>query len=218
MSGMPELCEICPFIGDVYTVRCPLCMIIRHTKYSDGAALRVRPLWKTCEVGHKFLVSLDASIPFDRVAFVDGSDYAHPLESSMESSKKKQRSGPSRTECMTPAEKVRHIMGLVPPRDARKARPQMLVMPGQLGQPGQSGQPGQPAPPACVMPASPPTPVALAMVVSAPEEDSSSTRPAKVRRLAYDEEDEDVDIDAALRTMDDIAAESAAAEFCRSCA
>jgi hypothetical protein len=59
--------------------------------------------------------------------------------------------------------------------------------------------------------------VALNMVVSAPEEDSSSTRPAKVRRLAYDEEDEDVDIDAALRTMDDIAAESAAAEFCRSC-
>ena len=212
MSGMPELCEICPFIGDVYTVRCPLCMIIRHTKYLDGAALRVRPLWKTCEVGHKFLVSLDASIPFDRVAFVDDSDYAHPLESSMESSKKKQRSGPSRTECMTQADKVRHIMGLGPPRDARNTKALVLVIPAP------PAPPAPPALPACVHSMSPPTPVALAKVVSAPEADSSSTRPAKVRRLAYDEEDEDVDIDAALRTMDDIAAESAAAEFCRSCA
>jgi len=112
---------------------------------------------------------------------------------------------------MTQADKVRHIMGLVPPRDARQARPQMLVMPDPPAQPAPF------APPACVAMNCPTTPVALAKVVSAPEADSSSTRPAKFRRLAYDEEDEDVDIDAALRTMDDIAAESAAAEFCRSC-
>jgi len=113
---------------------------------------------------------------------------------------------------MTQADKVRHIMGLAPPRDARNTKALVLVIPTT------PAPPAPPALPACVDSMSPPTPVALAKVVSAPEADSSSTRPAKFRRLAYDEEDEDVDIDAALRTMDDIAAESAAAEFCRSCA
>jgi len=155
-------------------------------------------MWKTCELGHKFLVCLDASPEFDRVACVDGSDYAHP----MEARQKKPRVGPSRTECMSQADKVRHIMGLVAPRDTRKARPQMLHVP---------------APPTVA--SSPPLSVALASLVAAPVPEDSPMRPVqssqhkKYRRDTRDEDDEDVDIDAALRTMDDIAAENAAAEF-----
>jgi len=104
---------------------------------------------------------------------------------------------------MSQADKVRHIMGLVAPRDTRKARPQMLVMP---------------TPPTTC--SSPPLSVALANLAPVPE--PSSMRPVqhmqrmqhkKHRRDWHDEDDEDVDIDAALRTMDDIAAENAAAEF-----
>jgi len=86
--------NVCPFVGIRYTVRCPGCAIVSLCLFDNGEQLRQCPMWKTCWRGHKFLVSLDDTPVFARVAFVDGSEYPHP----MEASKKKARS--SRTEVM----------------------------------------------------------------------------------------------------------------------
>jgi len=195
-APLPFICHIGPFVGDVYTVRCPSCLIVMQSKHSDGAALRVRPMWKTCDLGHKFLVCLDATPSFDRVAFVDGSDYAYP----MEPGKKKPRVGPSRTEQMSVAEKMRHIIGLAAPLETRKHKPPPIHV--------SSPPPHPPSEPPRVP--SPPPHVALAALVAAPVVSARQQRQALYMR---DEDEEDIDIDAALRTMDDIAAEHAAGKY-----
>jgi len=204
-APLPFLCHICPFVGDVYTVRCPRCLIVMQNTHSDGAALRVCPMWKTCELGHKFLVCLDPTPEFDRVASVDGSDRAYPLDT-MEGSKKKARVGPSHTDQMSVAEKMRHIIGLAAPLEKKKHKPPPIHV---------SSHPPHPLHPPAEPPRVlyPPPHLALAALVAAPVVGAQQKRQAQHMH----EDEEDVDIDAALRTMDDIAAEHAAGEYDSDC-
>jgi len=174
---------VCPFVGPRYTVRCPGCAVVSLYSFQDGNDLRQCPMWKTCERGHKFLVSLDDTPSFGRVAFVDDSDYPHP----MESTKKKPRVGPSRTEVMWDVEKVRERMGLVAPIDTRKPRPAPIQVPFMP-----------------VVNAAPPLHLSLTRLVAAGEVQFEK----KSALPGYDSDDEEVDIDKALLTMDDIAAET----------
>ena len=173
---------VCPFVGPRYTVRCPGCAVVSLYSFQDGNDLRQCPMWKTCERGHKFLVSLDDTPSFGRVAFVDDSDYPHQ----MESTKKKQRVGPSRTEVMWDVEKVRERMGLVAPKNTRKPRPALIQVPFMP-----------------VVNAAPPLHLSLTRLVAAGE-----VHEKKSALAGYDSDDEEVDIDKALLTMDAIAAET----------
>jgi len=75
------MCVLGPFVGDAYIMECPQCAIRTQYREQDGAVLRKRPMWKTCELGHKFIVCLDETpAAFERVSFVDNSEYAHPME------------------------------------------------------------------------------------------------------------------------------------------
>jgi len=168
-SSAPFIVTLCPFVGPRYIVRCPGCEVVSMNPYDDGDTLRKGPLWKLCERGHKFLVTLDATCAFERVAFVDGSKHPHHMEAAM----KKPRVGPSRAEAAWDVDAVRERMGLVAPVDRRKPKPGPLVVPA--------------------------TPAATAGTVN-----------HKKRRAptAYDSGDEEVDLDAALQTMTEIAVET----------
>jgi len=173
---------VCPFVGTRYTVRCPGCAIVSMCPFDDGDKLRQCPMWKTCWLGHKFLVSLDDTPSFGRVACVEDSDCPHP----MESTKKKPRVGPSRTEVMWDVQKVRERMGLVAPIDTRKPRPAPIQVPFAM-----------------VVNAAPPLHLSLTRLVAAGE-----VHEKKSALAGYDSDDEEVDIDRALLTMDAIAAET----------
>ena len=181
--------KVCPFVGIRYTVRCPGCAIVSLCPFDDGDQLRQCPMWKTCWRGHKFLVSLDETPAFARVAFVDGSEYPHP----MEASKKKARVGPSRTKVMWDAHKVRESMGVVARVDKRKPRPAPLQVPY------------------FDIASSPPQHKALSLVVAAEPGALSGSAARKMRRApkAYDSDDEEVNIDVALETMVAITTETA---------
>jgi hypothetical protein len=157
--------------------------------FDDGEQLRQCPMWKTCWRGHKFLVSLDDTPASALVVFMDSSEYPHP----MEASKKKARVGPSRTEAMWDAHKVRQIMGVVAPLDQRKPRPAPLQVPS------------------FDVAWDPPQHRALSVVVAAGPGALAGSAALRARRAreAYDLDDEEVDIDAALETMVAIAAETA---------
>jgi len=183
VANAPFIVMVCPFVGLWYTVRCPGCEVVSMYTYNDGDSLREGPLWKVCERGHKFLVTHDDHFPVERVTFVDGSTDSLV----MEPNKKKQRVGPSRTEALWDVEKVRERMGLVAPIDTRKPRPapiQVLFMP--------------------MVNASPPLHSSLTRLVAAGEVQFEKKRAP----LGYDADDHEVDIDATLQTMDDIAAET----------
>jgi len=124
-TAAPFIVLLCPFVGHEYKVRCPRCEIESFYLESDGDTLRQRPLWKCCELGHKFLVRLDDTLAFERVAFVDSSEHPHP----MESTKKKARVGPSRTEGLSVTDKVRQLMGVMAPLDMRKMKSSPLYVP-----------------------------------------------------------------------------------------
>jgi hypothetical protein len=197
----PFIIVLCPFVGHEYTVRCPRCEIGSSYRESDGDVLRLRPVWKYCELGHKFLVRLDDNIPFERVAFVDGTEHPHP----MESSKKKARVGPSRTEGVSITDKVRGILGVVAPLDMRKMKPAPLYV--------------HSTPTAAN---SPPLNMALAAQLAAPgmgaEKEQAPCaagncvpRSGRANRFDISDDEEDIDVDAALRTMCEIEAETSMA-------
>jgi len=112
----------------------------------------------------------------------------------MESSKKKARVGPSRTEVMWDAQKVRERMGVMALVDRRKPRPAPLQVPSFNYD------------------SSPPLHTKLLLVVAADSDAQARCEARKTRRAPedYDSDNEDVDVDAALQTMVAIAAESAA--------
>jgi len=86
---MPFKCVLGPFVGDAYTMECPQCAIGTTYREQDGAVLRQRPIWKTCELGHKFLVCLDGTpAVLECVSFVDRSEHAHPMEQSQKRARK----------------------------------------------------------------------------------------------------------------------------------
>ena len=193
MSGVADTCfmvTVCTFVGSSYTVRCPACSVVSMCPFDDGDKLRLCPMWKTCWLGHKFLVSLDDTPPFDRVAFVDGSEHPHP----MESHKKKARVGPSRTEVKWDAEEVRERMGVVAPVDRRKPRPAPLQVQSFSYE------------------SSPPLHTKMLLGPKTDPGAQARCEARKTRRApeAYDSDDEDVDVDAALQPMVAVAAESAA--------
>jgi len=168
--------------------------VVSLCPYDDGDQLRQCPLWKTCELGHKFLVSLDDTPAFDRVAFVDNSEHPHPM-----SSKKKARVSTSRYEQMRDEQKARERTGLVTPLYPLyqcKPRPAPLQVP-----------------PMYIGDASPPLHCALTRLLAVEPDAPKSAPRADARQKrraphAYDSGDEEVDIDAALQTMHDIEAET----------
>ena len=183
---MPFKCVLGPFVGDAYTMECPQCAIGTTYREQDGAVLRQRPIWKTCELGHKFLVCLDGTpAVLECVSFVDRSEHAHP----MEQSQKRARKHMSRAEMFAvidaaPAPVAGCPRAKSPPLPSTLMRLLATPSPAAAGGGGGGGLP--------------------ATVVSK----VSSSR-AKRR---CDSDDEDVDIDAALRTMGEIAPEAAAPE------
>jgi hypothetical protein len=158
------------------------------TPFDDGDALRKGPLWKVCDSGHKFLVTFDDKCPFARFACDNGS-------SVKETNKKKARVGPSRTETIWDVEKVRERMGLVAPIDRRKPRPAPLQVPFMHAVDNMPPQNG----------------ALMRLVAAVPDARESATRNEVPKRKgaprAYDYDDFDVDIDAALQTMEEIDAE-----------
>ena len=207
-TAAPFIVVLCPFIGDDYTVRCPCCAIESCYRQSDGETLRERPLWKCCELGHKFLVRLDNTLLFERVAFVDGSEHPH----NMQSSKKKARVGPSRTEKVSAGSFV--CMGIVEPvepMEKMKTASTALFM----------SPPTTASSPALVQAQVQAQVHALvkaqfqdkaqieaqARVHAPPAAGSGGARSGHANRWDISDDDEDIDIDAALRTMIEIEAE-----------
>lgn len=188
VSSAPFMVAVCPFVGPRYTVRCPNCAVVSMTPFDDGDALREGPLWKVCDSGHRFLVTLDDNCPFARFACDNGS-------SVKETNKKKARVGPSRTETIWDVEKVRERMGLVAPIDRRKPRPAPLQVPFMHAVDNMPPQNG----------------ALMRLVAAVPDARESATRNEVPKRKcapqAYDYDDFDVDIDAALQTMEEIDAE-----------
>jgi len=186
-------------MGPRYIVRCPGCSVVSLCPYDDGDQLRQCPLWKTCELGHKFLVSLDDTPAFDRVAFVDHSEHPHPMSSKKKARVNTNRYEQMRDEQMRDEQKARERTGLVTPLYPLyqcKPRPAPLQVP-----------------PMSIADASPPLHCALTRLLAVePDAPRPAPRPdaRQKRRAPYacDSGDEDVDIDAALQTMDDIEAET----------
>jgi len=183
---------VTPFVGFRYIVRCPGCAVVSMCPYDDGNELRQCPLWKTCELGHKFLVSLDDTAAFDRVAFVDNSEHPHPMQSST----KKARVGPSRAEQMWDEQKVRERMGLAAPLYQCKPRPAPLQVPRMS-----------------IVDPSPQLHCALTRLLAVEPDAPKSAPRADARQKrraphAYDSDDEEVDIDAALQTKHDMEVET----------
>jgi len=123
----------------------------------------------------------------------------------MESTKKKARVGPSRTEGLSVTDKVRHLMGVVAPLDMMKMKPSPLYV--------------HSTPTAAN---SPPLKMALAPQLAAPglsggklpapcAADNFVPRSARVHRWDISDDEEDIDVDAALRTMCEIEAEQSMA-------
>ena len=194
VAHAPFMCVLGPFLGDSYTLQCPQCTMGLCYSMRDGAQLRERPLWKMCELGHKFLVCLDAADAGAELAacVADGAG--------MPSDKKRPRVGMSRAEMLASVDTVRKAMGVVAAVDMRAAA----------------------GPALCRRAKSPPLPSTLMRLVAAPERvvatpsggggGGGGPRSGRARPGDISDDEEDVDIDAALRTLDDIAAESAAAE------
>ena len=202
-TAAPFIVVLCPFVGDDYTVRCPCCAIESCYRQFDGESLRERPLWKCCELGHKFLVRLDDTLLFERVAFVDGCRHPH----TMQSTKKKARVGPSRTEELSDGSVV--CTGLVEPMEPMEPMERMKTASTALFM-------------------SPPTTASSPALVQAQVQDqfqaeahaeaqarvhapraagSGGARSGHANRWDISDDDEDIDIDAALRTMIEMEAE-----------
>ena len=73
---MQPCVKVCPFVGECYTVRCPICVIPNISWYDDGTALHKATLFKCCSIGHTFFVCSEEPWPGVSVDHFDdlGSD------------------------------------------------------------------------------------------------------------------------------------------------